>query len=81
MTGMTARSMQDDEKSDAFLMKKFFEKKRNADDTNYHSAKLISTHIIDSSHLFFNSFDGVFIVTTLSLKRNNNTQNLNSKKI
>jgi hypothetical protein len=27
MTGMTARSMQDDEKSDVFLMKKFFEKK------------------------------------------------------
>ena len=28
MTGMTARSMQDDEKSDVFLMKKFFERKR-----------------------------------------------------
>ena len=27
MTGMIARSMQDDEKSDVFLMKKFFEKK------------------------------------------------------
>ena len=27
MTGMTARSMQDDEKSDVFLMKKFFERK------------------------------------------------------
>ena len=27
MTGMTARSMQDDEKSDVFLMKKFFEEK------------------------------------------------------
>ena len=27
MTGMTARSMQDDEKSDVFLMKKFLRKK------------------------------------------------------
>ena len=30
MTGMTARSMQDNERSDVFLMKKFFNKKGNS---------------------------------------------------